>query len=364
MFGNSLDIPFFICAQLVLFGFLTFSKQKIRVWDRIGFVWIVLIGFAISRRIFHLHGNFEELSYFIKFVFYPLAYGPCFYLYTKYLTDQKTFRKLDLIHFIPFFLFGLAPFSPEFIISTSLDTNSKPSFLVTFFVICSSFSLIVYAVFTQRLLNQYHRSLEDHFSYPSVKMTIYWLGGCIYLYLIILILQFFFVILEMLFHYSFHLPQAFTTLLFVVYFYLVNYFLLRQDIIIRTSNTNVILKKGKYSKSGLTSEKVEKIHKKLISFMEESKIYLKNDLNIEDLSRELHIQSFHLSQVLNQSIGKNFFLFVNEYRVTEVLNRLNDPKYKDYSILRLALDSGFNSKSSFNAIFRKITGRTPNEFRS
>lgn len=56
-------------------------------------------------------------------------------------------------------------------------------------------------------------------------------------------------------------------------------------------------------------------------------------------------------------------MFINDYRVDEVIARFQDPNFNDYNILRIAFDSGFNSKSSFNSIFRKATGFTPMEYR-
>jgi len=68
--------------------------------------------------------------------------------------------------------------------------------------------------------------------------------------------------------------------------------------------------------------------------------------------------------VLNEKHGRNFFTFINEYRVREVISRINDPKFQHYTILAIAFDSGFNSKSTFNSIFKSYTGKTPSQYRS
>jgi len=76
----------------------------------------------------------------------------------------------------------------------------------------------------------------------------------------------------------------------------------------------------------------------------------------------LQISTNHLSQVINENLDKNFFDFVNGYRVEMVKQKMKDPSNKNYTLLSLAYDCGFNSKSSFNAIFKKYTGSTPSQY--
>ena len=61
-------------------------------------------------------------------------------------------------------------------------------------------------------------------------------------------------------------------------------------------------------------------------------------------------------------MGKNFYTLVNDYRIEEVKRRLEDPRYRNLTILAIAYDSGFNAKSSFNTIFKEQTGMTPSEY--
>jgi AraC-like DNA-binding protein len=70
----------------------------------------------------------------------------------------------------------------------------------------------------------------------------------------------------------------------------------------------------------------------------------------------------HLSQVINQLEGKNFFDFVNAYRVEEVKRKMADDRSKKLTLLAIALESGFNSKTSFNMVFKKMTGQTPSQY--
>lgn len=120
---------------------------------------------------------------------------------------------------------------------------------------------------------------------------------------------------------------------------------------------------GIYEKSGLTKSKAHLIAQQLSILMEQKKLYLNNSLTITDLSQNLQISRNHLTQVINQVYGKNFYRFVNEYRVQAAQKLLIDIHYKSYTLSAIGLEAGFNSKISFNNNFKKITSMTPSEWR-
>ena len=101
----------------------------------------------------------------------------------------------------------------------------------------------------------------------------------------------------------------------------------------------------------------------LQSLMESEKLYLDPDLGLNRLAEKIGISANHLSMLLNDHIGKNFHDYVNFYRMEEVKKRLLDPAYDNKTISSIGGDCGFNSKSAFNRIFKKSTGKTPSEFR-
>jgi AraC-like DNA-binding protein len=97
--------------------------------------------------------------------------------------------------------------------------------------------------------------------------------------------------------------------------------------------------------------------------MNSLKPYLNPELTLMELAAKLSVSPHNLSQVFNCEIKKSFFDFVNEYRVGEAKKLLSSPQYSHYSILGIALDAGFNSKSAFYTAFGKHAGMTPSEFR-
>jgi AraC-like DNA-binding protein len=103
---------------------------------------------------------------------------------------------------------------------------------------------------------------------------------------------------------------------------------------------------------------------KLIHHMNENKPYLDTELTLSTLAAQLNMSRNQLSKVINTGAGNNFYHFVNTYRIEEVKNLIDSDKSKVYTILALAKDAGFNSKSTFNSFFKKMTGLTPSEYRN
>lgn len=119
----------------------------------------------------------------------------------------------------------------------------------------------------------------------------------------------------------------------------------------------------KYKKNLLKPEEMLRISDLVLKYMEEEKPYLNPELTILDLSAKLNVSKHHLTQVLNSKLGKNFFTFVNEYRIAAVKSKIQDEKYAHLTLLALAFECGFNSKSAFNNIFKQYTGNTPSEYK-
>jgi len=120
----------------------------------------------------------------------------------------------------------------------------------------------------------------------------------------------------------------------------------------------------RYQKSAISNEMMNGYEKNLLAFMEKSRIFLDAELSLDHLAREIDIPKHHLTQLLNDRIKKNFYHFVNEYRIEEAKRKLDQISgSNETSLLSLAYDCGFNSKSTFNNYFKKITGHTPSSYK-
>jgi AraC-like DNA-binding protein len=119
----------------------------------------------------------------------------------------------------------------------------------------------------------------------------------------------------------------------------------------------------RYERSGLTDAEASDLRAALVDAMEREQLYKDSDLTLADLADHLDTTPHKLSEVLNAELGQTFYDFVNGYRVRDVQRRIADDSSRNLKILALAMDAGFASKSTFNAVFRQHTGVTPSSYR-
>ena len=126
--------------------------------------------------------------------------------------------------------------------------------------------------------------------------------------------------------------------------------------------TSFDLSKRKYKKSLLNKELLKQYKQQLEVLMADEKPYLDPNLTLRGLAKTMEIPSNHLSQLLNEGFDKNFAEYINSYRLETFKSKAADPKQQHLTILALAYDSGFNSKTVFNTFFKKMMGKTPKAY--
>ncbi len=102
----------------------------------------------------------------------------------------------------------------------------------------------------------------------------------------------------------------------------------------------------------------------LNGLMIKEKLYLHETLTLRMLAQRLDVEPNLLSHVLNKVLGKSFHDYVNEFRIQEVIRKMDDPAFRHLKIVEVAYDCGFNSKATFNRVFKKLTGKSPSDFRT
>lgn len=133
----------------------------------------------------------------------------------------------------------------------------------------------------------------------------------------------------------------------------------------KTTGENEILytdTKVKYQKSRLSDAESKRIVERVIKAIEQEKLYLDPELTLQDLAAKSGEPSYMISQSLNLSLGKNFYELVNGYRVDTAKRLLLNPDKRNLTILSIGFEAGFNSKTTFNSVFKKFTGHTPSEY--
>ena len=126
--------------------------------------------------------------------------------------------------------------------------------------------------------------------------------------------------------------------------------------------TTFDISKRKYKKSLLDKDLLEQYKSQLEQLMSNKKPFLDPNLTLRSLAQIMEIPPNHLSQLLNEGFDKNFAEYINSYRVETFKAKAADPAQQHLTILALAYDSGFNSKTVFNTFFKKMTGKTPKAY--
>lgn len=264
----------------------------------------------------------------------------------------------------PFF-FGYTAEQKQIIDNEDFNSSYQYFFVVTFllYIILG----IVYSVLAYKKITNYQNLISQNFAYEDT-ISLQWLRfiilgiGIIFLSVTIILL------LQYVFNLNFGFNSDLIGFVLIVLLVTSMGFLgIRQQGIFGGKNIkpqDIIIesKPTEYRKSGLKQTEAQAIHQQLLTIMDNEKLYLEPKLTLGQLAEQVGVSTNNLSQVINQYEEKNFYDFVNSYRIKEFIQRTNNPKNKNLNILAIAFDSGFNSKSSFNQVFKKFTGETPSEF--
>lgn len=295
--------------------------------------------------------------------------GPFHFLYARTLiSDEKTYSKIDLLHFLPFlafYLYFLFPFylqSGEFKIEFFEQINeSGPTPELRFFSWVVLIQGVIYMVATLRLHQRHVEDIKKRFS-SLEEINLSWLKQ---ITLLSLVVWGFGILIEIIQVVN---PvtslQALVPISIALLIYTMGYLGLRQPEIFSGQTDEGPNNSSKYERSGLSDASARRIHGKLLDLMNDQHVYRDSNLKLSQLARELSTSTNYLSQVINQVEQQNFYDFINEYRIEEVKNKMVDPDFSNHTLLSLAYESGFNSKSAFNTAFKKHTGMTPSHYKN
>ena len=308
------------------------------------------------------------------------------YFYVRSFKERMTLKKLSP-HLIVFILFSALVFWDTSLISSKYKNAESPPkevFYEPLNVIVPITQMIIkicYYLLARRAIISYQKSIQQLFSETS-RINLRWAKALTTCYLILVLVGV--VMLTLIFKY----PQHFNLLLTIYemmgtpYIYFATYKGISQLTIwklqpnttkeeveekflnaekVKDEKNNVTVKP---SKTTIDENKIEETVKRIISLMENEKIYQETELTLQQLADKLQLPSYQVSQVINDGLKKSFYDLVNGYRVEKAKNLLLDPKSINYTVLSVGFEAGFNSKTTFNTVFKKFTGSTPTEYRS
>lgn len=294
--------------------------------------------------------------------------GPLTLLYITVLTTPHfKFKPCYYAHFMPAALYSLYWLtiycrSAEFLRQRIFNLTKTQSTEFQIFKLVALTHLFIYLVLSLKKLNKHKAGLKPtHSSLKQVKLD--WLRYLVFAVGSVWIAYILFHIYRQLGG-NLYAPVGKLSCLWEIFLLLfTGYKGLIQPEIFSNQETDEHSDKEKYSYSALTPDKAEIYLKKLLDFMEEEKPFQEPELTIKTLADDLNIPQRHLSQVINEKLNQNFLDFINRYRVEEAKKQLIRSTKQKRSILDIAFDAGFNSKATFNAVFKKYAQATPTQFR-
>ena len=314
----------------------------------------------VSSRYLLVYPHLTQITSPLHFLIAPLLF-----LYVRTSISRKKFENRNLLHFIPFGL-CVVYYLPLYLkggedklayITAALQNYPPLEWRIR--AVLVFFQATPYLVFTLLMIfNESRRSKDKVFGAGSAvnKLNLLWLRTFIIMILTIAAAGIFRLFFNFRAETMLLFPLCFSTMVYVA-----AYMALKHPEALAGVGESPPVKK--YEKSNLAPERAEIYLNRLVQVMETEKLYREGDLTVQKLAERLSMPPNHLSQIINERVGQNFTDFVNSYRVKEVQEMMVDPAKKHYSLLAIAEEVGFKSKSAFNAVFKKHANMTPSEFR-
>ena len=352
--------------------------------------WLVgSIALASVALFMQIVSSYREVSQaFTKLLLLPdfvlFLYAPLFYFYLqKLLFNVKTVSSRWLYHFtptivlffvyLPYFLMNSRDFQHKII---SQDVYLRAIFLVVG-LLAWGWNVYYWLLF-RRAIRFYREQYKTHYSYEQnlqyLSTVLLIQVACLSLWL------FMFVLLSAGQAFSLDVVPIVERIIDGIWFvfslitYFVGYYAIHQpetfkvapqtfsifDDVLEVPAQTAILTPSKTTPE--EDESLPPLKEKIEAYVLKHKPYTNPQLSLNELATKLKMPPHTLSRVINDGFGKNFFDFINTYRIEEFKRRADDPHYKHFTLLGIAHEIGFNSKSAFNRSFKKITNQTPREY--
>lgn len=289
-----------------------------------------------------------------------ILYGTVIWFYIKSITTiQFRFKLVHLLHLVPFIIFFTYHYFAFYRISSSeriqmaITESFKDTFLYKFFVLFVAVTTFSYLSWSYQLIKRHQHNIMRYFSNLE-KVNLSWLKNLIVGTLLVFILTMGVIVLDLIFHFidfkifefgAFGLASLIVLILGIIG--------IRQTTIFIAGPTHNI-------QFSLTEDQ---LLNQLMEIMKSDKPYQDPDITIGELARLLKVNENELSGLLNRRLNKNFYEFINLYRIESFKEKIIDPLNDRYTFISIAFECGFNSKATFNRVFKKFTNLTPVEYK-
>ncbi|MEM9836152.1 MAG: helix-turn-helix domain-containing protein [Bacteroidota bacterium] len=352
-----------VIAQGIFAGALLLLRRNNPVANRFLGSLLLTFSFWLVDPFFNVAEVYQQNpNYYFLPIFFSFGFGPLVYFYTVSLTEKDfRFRRSDYWHFLPVLI--------QFLSYCFLQTQSYAFRRAFWFEVHQAYtqplefylsllSLLSYLVLSIRRVKKYQRWINNQFSEVS-QIDLQWLkmvlGLTGLLAIIVLSEDLLLTLLDI------NLAQTLSiTGLGLAILILGGGGLLQKSL----RQIGLIPAESKPEKISKTEPLQTDLLRQIQSAMEEERYFLDPSLTLASFAEQLNQPARLVSQHINQGLSLSFIDFVNQYRVNAFKQHLMDGDLDHLSLLGIAFESGFNSKSTFNRVFRKMTGESPSAYKN
>jgi len=362
-------------AQTLFFSLLVITKKGKESKDYLLTIFLLFVGAELIYRYLIQTISESDNKWLVFFdMSYWALFGPLTLLYIQFtINSVKKFKYKHILHLIPLIvsIYAFLPYLNgnidygSFIEYFNVSVGNTKTALL-FWEFCSP----IYLLYSIYILVHHKKSIKNYFSdidKNNLKWLLILLLGFTSFLIISYVIMFFRTIFQITININsiLVLPSILT-----VYVFFIGYHGYKQAGIffeypkenIKSMSKNHQNSSKKYEKSGMDeSERLELLNN-LTEIMNAEKPFIEFDLNINELAKKLGTTYHKLSQTINESFNKNFYNYINSLRIEESKKLLKQPDNQKYTIISIAYECGFSSKSSFYAAFKQNTGITPKEY--
>jgi len=316
----------------------------------------------------------------IRMVFSAASFflvGPLLYFYCKSILCESVKKKTVFFHNIPFLLFSIlllsfapppAPFGDNEFVTQIFQSSNKAKLPKHFLTSCIALSNICYSVLIIQLIRKSKLKVREFYSASNYSITLQWLQ----------LLAVFFVLLAITSFIEKAYPGSEKAIPFVkqlgplsslLFVFFLSAFGFQQNVLselcseIKNNNQEMNAQVGENKKLHNKEKSFDYLEAQLNQYMVIEKAFLSENLRLSDVAKKMDLSTNDLSYFINQTYQKNFYKYVNDFRIAHACKLLKDESYRKYTIVAIGFESGFNSKSTFNQVFKEQTNLTPSAYR-
>lgn len=376
-----MEVIFILGASQAFFlSFLVFAKREKSHGDYVLTAWLGFMGLHLLNHYIISTGIAYEYPHLLGLgACFPMLEGPFMFVYILTMISRSgKLKPAYLLHAAPFvlftiyFLFDFYLLGAEEKLAYYRVLEIEPTIPLLITELLNNLLGPFYVIWSLIKLRKHIKNISNRFSYTE-EINLAWLKyvliGLGFVWSVVLLTN----VLD-LFTSDTDIGTHLIYLSLTIAVFFLGYFGIKQKAIYVQSSSpeprdieedksqteNEVI--SRYKNSGLKDQVAKKYLEELLNYMNSEKPYLNGKLSLKDVAEHLGISVNHLSQVINEQLDKSFFDFVNSYRVEEVKKHVAESKHEQLTLLAIAYESGFNSKSSFNSIFKRLTGVTPSQY--